>query len=117
MIVVALLDDPLNVGNGGSNKEGDSKGGDVEFGSPKTDKDSVEDTKDDESPTDALNGDLSAGIGELVEDKAKEEKMNEGPNAERPICGGDVRLLGSVCVLYARVVSACDRELDKGYRT
>jgi hypothetical protein len=81
MIVVALLDDPLNVGNGGSNKEGDSKGGDVEFGSPKTDKDSVEDTKDDESPTDALNGDLSAGIGELVEDKAKEMK-DQMPNVQ-----------------------------------
>jgi len=100
--MVPFFDNPVNVGNGSSDKERDSEGRDMKSRSRKADKDSIEDTKDGESPADAIKGDLSTRVSELVKDEAKQEKVDEGPNAERPVCWGDVRLLGPVGMLYAR---------------
>jgi len=63
VIVITFLDNPVDMGNSPSDKERDSKGGDVKVGGPKTDKDSVDDTKDGEAPADALNDHLSTRIG------------------------------------------------------
>ena len=71
MVVVPFFDNPIDVGNGNSDEERDSKRWDVKAGSPKTDKDSVDDTKNSEPPADAIKGDLFSGIGELVKDEAK----------------------------------------------
>jgi hypothetical protein len=99
VIVVPFLDNPVDVGNGSSDKERESKGRDIKAGSPKTNKESVEDTKDGESPTDAVKGDLSTHVGELVKDEAEEEKVDKGPDPECPVRWGDVGLLGPVRVL------------------
>ena len=56
---------------GTSDKERDSEGWDVQARSPKTDKDSVDDTKNSEPPADAIKGDLFSRISELVKDEAK----------------------------------------------
>ena len=71
MVVVLFLDNPIDVGNGDSDKERDSEGWDVKARSPKTDKDGVDDTKDSEPPPDAVKGDFFTRVGELVKDKAK----------------------------------------------
>lgn len=71
MVVVPFFDNPIDVGNGNSDKERDSECWDVKARSPKTDKDSVDDTKNGEPPADAIKGDLFSRIGELVKDEAK----------------------------------------------
>ena len=71
MVVIAFLDNPIGVRDSCGDKERDSECRDVKAGSPKTDKDGIEDAKDGESPANALNGDLSARVCKLVEDKAK----------------------------------------------
>lgn len=101
MIIVPFLDNPVDMGNGSSDKKRDSECRDVKARSPKADKDSVDDTKDGKSPADPIKDNLSTRIGELVKDEAEQEKVDKGPDAECPVCRGDVRLLGSVVVLYA----------------
>ena len=71
MVVVLFLDNPIDVGNGDSDKERDGEGWDVKARSPKTDKDSVDDPKNSEPPADALKGDLFTRVGELVKNEAK----------------------------------------------
>jgi len=102
MVVIALFNDPVDVGNGRRDKERDGECRDVKAGGPKTDKDGVDDTKDGEPPADALKGDLSARVRKLVKDEAEEKEVDKGPDAECPVRRGDVRLLGSVRVLHAR---------------
>ena len=71
MVVVLFLDNPIDVGNGGSDKERDNECWDVQSRSPKTDKDSVDDTKNSEPPADSIKGDLFTRVGELVKYEAK----------------------------------------------
>lgn len=53
-----------------------------------------------QSPADPVDDDLLAGIGELVEEGAEEEEVDEGPDGECPGCGGEVGCFcGAVYVL------------------
>jgi len=91
---VILLDDVVNVADGRGNQKGKDESGDVLMVSPDGDEDGVEDGKEREPPGDSVNHDsLGVGRGELVDDGAKKEEVNDGPGEEGPIGWSEIRLL------------------------
>jgi len=89
-----LLDDVVDVADGRGNQKGKDESGDVMVVSPDGDEDGVEDGEEREPPGDSVdhNG-LCMGRGELVDDGAKEEEVDDRPSEEGPIGWGEVRLL------------------------
>jgi len=96
LAAVGALDDVVDVGDGGGDEEGKDKGDDVVLAGPDVDVDGVEDGEEGEAPADAVDDGALAGGEELVDHGAAEEEVDEGPDAERPGGGRDVRLLAVV---------------------
>jgi len=91
---VILLDDVVNVADGRGNQKGKDESDDVMMVGPNGDEDDVEDREEREPPGDSVDHDgLGVGGGELVDDGAKEEEVDDGPSEEGPIGWGEVRLL------------------------
>jgi len=93
---VVFLDDVVDVGDGAGDEEGEDEGYDVVVGAPQVDVDGVEDAEEGEAPGDAVDDDSFALREELVDDRSKEEDVDEGPNQERPRSGSEIGLLSSV---------------------
>jgi hypothetical protein len=70
------------------------KGEDVPVPGPEVDVDGVEDTQDDETPTDRVDKDLLSPRGELEKHGTEEEQVDEGPNPEGIVGWSDVGLFG-----------------------
>ena len=82
----------VNVGDGAGDEEGEDEGDDVVAGRPGVDVDRVEGGEEGEAPADAVDDDALSACGELVDDGAEKEEVDEGPDAECPRGGGDVGL-------------------------
>ena len=91
--LVILLHDVVDVGDDGADEERENECNDVVAARPDVDVDGVEDGEEGETPADAVDDDVLAVGRELVDDGAKEQEVNEGPDAERPGRRGDVGLL------------------------
>lgn len=89
-----LLDGVVDTGDGRGNEEGEDKSDDKMVIGPDGDEDRVEDGKEREPPGDAVDHDeLGVGGGELIDDGAKKEEVDDRPSEEGPVSGGEVRLL------------------------
>lgn len=92
-----LLDDVIDVRHGRGNEKGEYESNDVVAGGPEMYVNRIEDAEDGESPRDSVDDHrFCMGGGELVNDCAKEEEVDEGPKQERPVCGGQVGLFAAV---------------------
>jgi hypothetical protein len=68
-----------------ADEECEDKGDNVRLpAAPHADVDGVEEAEEREAPADAVDDDVLAVRGELVDHSAEEEQVNEGPDAERP---------------------------------
>jgi len=64
---------------------------------PNGDEDGVEDSEEREPPSNAVDYDrLCVSGGELVDDGAQEEEMDDGPGEEGPTGRGEIRLFDVV---------------------
>jgi len=91
---VILLDAVVDVTNGRGDQKGKDESGNVVVLGPNGDKDGVEDGEEREPPGDSVDHDgLGVGGGELINDGAEEEKVNDRPSEEGPIGRSEVRLL------------------------
>ena len=90
---VVLLDDIVDLADGGGDEEGEEEGEDVPVSGPEEDVDRVEDAEEGEAPLDGIDDDLLAARGELEEHGAEEEQVDEGPDVHRPLGGRDVGCL------------------------
>jgi len=89
-----LLDDIVNVADGGGDQEGKDERDDVMLFGPEENEDRVEDGEERESPGDSVNYDgLCVGGSELVDDGAKKEEVDDRPSEEGPVGWSEVRLL------------------------
>jgi len=88
-----LLDDIVDVGDCRGDEEGKNEGGDVLLVGPDADEGGVQDAQEREPPGDPVDYDsLCMGGGELIDDSAKEEEVDDGPSEERPDRWGEIRL-------------------------
>ena len=91
---VVLLDDVVDLGDGRGDQKGEDESDDIMMVGPNGNGDRIEDGEERESPGDAVNHDpLCVGGGELVDDGAEEEEVDDGPGEEGPFGWGEVRLL------------------------
>jgi len=90
---VVLLDGIVDVSHCGADKESKDEGRDVMRTSPKVDVDGIEDGKERESPSNAIDNYLLTLREELVYDSTEKKKVNERPDEECPRCRSDVSLL------------------------
>lgn len=91
---MVLLDDVVDVADGRGDQEGKDKSDDVMVVGPNGDEDGVENGEEREPPGDSVDHDsLRVGGGELVDDGAKKEEVDERPSEECPIGWGEIRLL------------------------
>ena len=89
-----LFDDVVNVGDTRGDTKGQDEGGNVMVVGPNGNKDGVEDGEEREPPGDSVDDDgFCVGGGELINDSAEEEQMDDRPSEEGPIGWGEVRLL------------------------
>lgn len=89
-----LLDDIVDVADGGGDQEGEDERDDVVVVGPDGNEDCVEDGEERESPGDSVNHDgLGVGGSELVDDGAKKEEVDDRPSEEGPVGWSEVRLL------------------------
>ncbi|CAG8672670.1 1369_t:CDS:2, partial [Acaulospora colombiana] len=91
--LVVLLDDIINVADGRADEQGEDERDYVVVVSPNVDIDGVEDCQEREAPSNAVNGDLLARVGELVDDITEQQKVDERPDDKGPACRGEIRLL------------------------
>lgn len=89
---VILLDNVEDVRNSCGDEERQDPGDDIVSVSPNIDVEDVEEYEERESPVDAVDDGLLARVEELIDDSAKEEKVDDGPEAEHPGRGRQVRL-------------------------
>ena len=91
---VILLDGIVNVGDGRGDQEGKDESGDVMVVGPDGDEDGVEDGEEGEPPRDPVDHDgLCVDGGELVNNSAKKEEVDDRPSEKGPIGWSEVRLL------------------------
>jgi len=91
---VVLLDDVVDVADGRSDQKGKDESDDVVVVGPNGDEDGVEDGEEREPPGDSVDHNrLCVSGGELVDDGAEEEEMDDGPSEEGPAGWGEVCLL------------------------
>jgi len=82
---VILLDDVVNVADGRGDQEREDESGEVMLVSPDGDEDGVEDGEEREPPRDSVDDDgLGVDGGELVDDGAEKEEVDERPGEEGP---------------------------------
>jgi len=94
---VILLDDVVNVTDGRGDQKGQEESGYVVVVGPNGDEDGVEDGEEREPPAYPVDHDgLRVSGGELVDDGAQEEEVDDGPSEEGPSGRGEVRLLDVV---------------------
>lgn len=74
---IVFLDDVVDVGDGGTDKEGKNEGNNVMVGCPQVDVNGVEDTEKRETPRNAVDDDLFTGGGELVDDRSEQQQMDQ----------------------------------------
>ena len=91
---VILLDDVVNLADGRGDQKGQQERDDVMVVGPNGNEDGVEDGEEREPPRDPVdyNG-LCVNGGELVDDGAQEEEVDDRPSEEGPTGWGEVRLL------------------------
>lgn len=89
-----LLDGVVYVADGSGDKEGDDESCDILVMGPDGDEDGIQDGHEGEAPGDTVDYDgLCVGGGELVDDGAKEEEVDNRPSEERPNGRGEIRRL------------------------
>jgi len=96
---VMLLDNVVDVRGGRADEQGKDESNDIVAARPDVDVDGVEDDEQGEAPVDGVNDNLLAGFEELVDDGAEEKEVDNGPDAEGPSSGSEVRLLASAVVV------------------
>jgi len=94
--LVILLDDPVDVTDGGAHKESKYERNNVVSSGKDVGVDALENQQQREAPADAINNCPFAGGEELVDDVSQEEEMNQGPDEERIGRWGDVGLFAVV---------------------
>lgn len=93
---VVLLDDIVNMADGRADEQGEDECNYVVVVSPDVDIDGIEDRQERETPSNAVNGDLLASVGELVDDITEQQEVDERPDDKGPACRGEIRLLGGL---------------------
>lgn len=81
---VISLDDVIDVRYRAADEQRKDKRNDIVTARPYVDIDGVEDGEQGETPSDAVDDDGFAGVGELVEEHAEEEQVDECPDAKGP---------------------------------
>jgi len=111
---VMLPDDIVDVGDSRADEESKDEGDDVVTSSPDVDVDGVEEDEEGEAPADSVDDGLLAALGELVDDSAEKQEVNDGPDTKDPAGGGEVGLFTSVVVRMGTSdrVYACSEEED-----
>lgn len=92
---VMLLDDIVDVRDGGADEESKDESDDVVATAPDADVDGVEDDEKGETPVDTVDDDLLSGFEELVDDGSEKEEVNDRPETEHPRSGSEVGFFAS----------------------
>ena len=79
---VVLLDDVVDLRNGSGHQERHDKGEDKPVSAHEENEDAVEDSEDDESPSDTIHNNLFTASGELVDHSAEQKEVNQGPHVK-----------------------------------
>jgi hypothetical protein len=72
-----LLDDIVNVADRRADEQGEDERDHIVVASPDVDIDGIEDSQERETPSNAINDDLLASVGELVDDIAEQQEVDE----------------------------------------
>jgi len=88
-----LLDNVVDVSDGGTNEEGKNERPNVVMGSPQVDVDGIQDCEKREAPRNAIDDDRFSAREELVNDSEKEKKVDKRPDEESPGSGCDIGFL------------------------
>jgi hypothetical protein len=91
--LVVLLHNVVDVRNGRRHEKREDEGEDSVPHGPEVDVNSIEDGQERETPANAIDDHLFAGCEELVDDRAEQKEVDEGPDEERPRGRCDVGLL------------------------
>ena len=90
----SFFDSDVNVPGGGGREEREGESEDIVLVHPEGDEDRIEDSKEGKPPGDVVDYDgLRSGRGELVDDGAEKEEVDDRPNKEDRISWGEIRLL------------------------
>jgi len=91
---VMLLDNVVDVGDRGADEQREYKCDNVVVRGPQVDVDRVEDGEEGKAPGDSVDDDgLGVRGGELVDDGAEQQEMDDGPDDKGPVGRGQVGLL------------------------
>jgi len=113
---VMFPDNVVDVTDGAANEQSEDECYDVMLASPYVDVNAGQDSKEGETPADAIDdGALSAGE-ELVDDISKKEEMNQRPYKESPRSGSEVCLLSRIVdalrICYSINVRTEEKDVD-----